>query len=242
MGAKQSERAGITYLSLKAKTSDTDGTPFFGINEKVGELWTITKKFDAVDGHLTKISHSTYEYEGQTKYKVSMRLVDEDGTVTMLEGNFNNLSYSILNAIAGCDNPDLLDINLWLGKAKVDMNTGKEGKRYPSAKVKNNGADTKWKYEPSDLPRPIAEKFKGKTVMDDSDVIKFWCNVIDNEISPKLKDFTPTKAKEELPEKSAKIQPNVNAERSQSSGGDEIPVRRDYTPLEEMPTDDGLPF
>lgn len=184
MGASNSEQSRTNYFSLKAKTSDTDPTPFFGKNTKTGNGWEITEKYDSMDGNLTDIEYSTYVYEGETKHKCKLILNDNDGTRNSVESNFNNLLYSLLNSLASCE-PGFINMNLSLGKAKII--DGKEGKRYPSIWVKNNGEEVKWKYGAEQLPRPEKIKAGSKTVLDDTKVIEFWTKVIDNEIKPKLK-------------------------------------------------------
>lgn len=181
MGAKNSTKSSATYLKLKAKTSDSDPTPYFGRNEKKDGEWTITDHYNSVDGTLIDISHETYEYEHEEKNKVQMVLQDKDGSLTIVEGNFSNLMYGILNSLAGCEKPGFIDINVWLGAQKE----GSE-KRYPSAAMTNDGEKAGWKYEYASLPKPNKVTVGKKTVTDDSEVIEFWRGVIDNEIKPKL--------------------------------------------------------
>lgn len=188
MGAHNSEHSQMNFYNLKAKTSDTDPSPFFGKNTKTGNGWEITEKYDSMNGNLAGIEHSTYEYEGETKHKCKLILKDADGTKNSVESNFNNLLYSLLNSLANCE-PGFIAMNLSLGKAKII--DGKEGKRYPSIWLKNNGEEVKWKYSADQLPRPEKIKAGSKTVLDDTKVIEFWKNVI-SEIKPKLKDKAKT--------------------------------------------------
>jgi len=194
MGAKNSQgENNITYLKLRAKTSDTDPTPFFGKNEKQGDHYAITEKFDSVDGHLVEITHESYEFEGDKKFKCKMKLRDEDGSITVLEANFNNLLYGIINALAGCT-PDLIDLKVYLGKGKDG------GKQYPGVVIKNNGEQIKWAYNWNDLPK--AEKVPigntGKTYLDDSNVIKFWQGEIEK-INSVLKKEQPKTNTQQAP-------------------------------------------
>lgn len=192
MGAKNSTNENITYLKLRAKTSDTDPTPFFGKNEKKGGSYEITEKFDSVDGYLIEITHESYEFEGEKKQKCKMKLKDADGSLTVLESNFNNLLYGILNSIASCGplNPlGFIDMKVYLGKGKDG------GKQYPGVFVKNNGEQIKWLYKWEELPK--AEKVPigntGKTYLDDSNVIKFWQGEIEK-INAVLKPGQQAKA------------------------------------------------
>ena len=183
-----------TYLKLRAKTSETDGTPFFGKAEKKGDAWELTEKYSWVSGHLEEVKHETYTYEGETKDKVVMILVDPDGSKTHIEANYNSLTYSILNSLASFS-PREVRIEVWLGKAKVI--DGKQGKQYPSAAVKVEGADRiGWKYTFNDIPKATEEVYKGKKIKDESNVIKFWTNVIEKEIAPKLVPFEKGKVTE----------------------------------------------
>ena len=184
MGAHNSTQSQTSFFALKAKTSDSDPTAFFGKNSKVGGQWTITERFNSFNGNLIDIKHSTYEYEGQTKYKCELIMKDNDGTQNILSANYSNLLYSLLNSLASCE-PEYIEMNLSLGKAKVI--DGKEGKRFPSIWLKNNGEEIKWKYEVADQPKADKVKVGGKIVSDDTKVIDFWTEVIDNEIKPKLK-------------------------------------------------------
>lgn len=182
MGASNSEQSKTNFYALKAKTSDQDPAAYFGHNTKQGDSWAITEKFNTFSGHLTDIKHSTYQYEGETKNKVEFTLKDADGTTNILSANFSNLTYSLLNSLAGC-NPEKIEMNLSLGKAKVI--DGKMGKQYPSIWVKNNGEEVKWKYEFAAIPKATDVKVGNKTVKDDTKVVEFWIKVI-NEIKPKL--------------------------------------------------------
>lgn len=184
MGASITAEKRTNFYSLKAKTSEVDPTPFFGKNEKTNNGWEVTDKFNAMDGYLTKIEHSSYEHLGETKTKLKMTLNDADGTVNSLESNFNNLVYSLLNSLLGCENINFIEMNVWLGKSKVGMD-GKESKRYPSIAVKNNGVEAKWFLEYAKTPKPAKVTVGKKTVTDDSEVIEFWKKKID-EINGKL--------------------------------------------------------
>jgi len=184
MGAKNSEQSSITYLKLKAKTSDTDPTPYIGQNEKTGNGWAITKTFNSVDGELEEITSETYEYEGEQKNKCKMKLRDKDGSITILESNFNNMLYSILNSLAGSPTIGFINIDVWLGKSKGDTD-----KRYAQCAVKNNGEKTAWLYDWQNVPKPRKVLVPGtkKTVTDDTAVVDFWNGVI-KDISEKLKN------------------------------------------------------
>jgi len=192
MGAYNDERSNRAYYSLKAKTSDTDPTPYIGKSEKQGDSWSIAHKYNAIVGWLFDIKHGTYEYEGQVKNKVELFFTDHDEKQFVLSANFNSLTYSLLNSLASCHNPGpgWVDINVWLGKAKVT--NGVAGKQYPSVALKNNGQKVKWAYLIDEIPKATKETYKGNVIIDDSAVIKFWVHVIDNDIKPRLKPFTPT--------------------------------------------------
>lgn len=224
MGVKNSNQSMTTFVSLKAKTSDTDPSPYFGKNEKKGDAWEITEKFNSVDGHLRDIGYKSYEYEGQTKYKCVMKLVDPDGSVTQLETGFNNLLYGILNSMRG-SKLDFIEIQVWLGKAKE---VG--AKRYPSGKVLNNGTQLEWQVAHDQLPRPEKIKVKNTVVMDDSEVIEYWKKVIDNEIKPNLsKDPV-------VQERSGEMPPNANTGKSEAE--------YEHTAADAPPSDEeeNLPF
>lgn len=188
MGLKDSDHKSVTYVTLKAKTSESDATPYFGRQEKTASGWEVVGKYNAIDGHFRGIEYSSYEYEGATKWKCKMKFVDPDGTVTQLESNFNNLLYSLLNSMRGQD-LDFVEFQVWLGKAKIE--NGKEGKRYPSAKVINNKLDLGWQVDYKELPRPNKVKVGNTVVMDDSEVVEYWKEVINKEIKPNIKDTPP---------------------------------------------------
>lgn len=173
MGAKNTQTKRITFLSLKSKTSDTDPTPYFGKQEKKGDSWQITEKFNSVDGYLKSIKHSSYEYEGETKYKCTIEFQDESGEVTVVGCNFNNLLYSILNSLAGIDFLGLVDIRVYSKNAKDG------GKVFASAYVQNDGKKTDWKYSYETVPKSEKVKVGNKTVTDDTKVVAFWQKEID---------------------------------------------------------------
>lgn len=182
---------------MKAKTSDSDPTPYIGKSTKTGDKkWEITEKFNSIDGKLIAIRHLTYENEKTEgiKNKIELKLQDEDGTINMLSSNFNNLAYGLINSLANC-NPDKIDISVWLGKARES-----DDKKFPSIGLKNNGEIVKWKYTWDQQPHPEKVPFKGKTIIDDTEVIAFWINVIDLEIAPKLKSWETQETPANKPE------------------------------------------
>lgn len=215
MGAYNAESKKTVFFALKAKTSDTDPTPFFGRVTKVNDQWVVTDKFNAISGRLVKIEHSTYEFEQQTKHKVQLHLMDADGTENILGANFSYIVYSLLNSLAACEDPlpvpENIDLRVYLGKAKVV--DGKAGKQYPGISIKNNGLEIKWKWQWDNQPHPEVVEFKGKKIVDDENVINFWKNVIDNVIKPKLKSPEPQ------PEQAAESNPVFDG----GAGKDDMP-------------------
>ncbi|KKQ95362.1 MAG: hypothetical protein UT21_C0006G0034 [Candidatus Woesebacteria bacterium GW2011_GWA1_39_11b] len=185
MAAYNADRKKLSFFALKAKTSDTDPSPYFGLNTNDGNGWKITDKFNSIKGHLVGIAHSTYEYEGQTKNKMELRLQDDDGAMNVVGANFSYLVYSLLNSLASIEKPDLIDMRVYLAKAKVSE--GKTGKQFPGIVIKNNNQDVKWKYQYDELPKAEEIEFKGKKIYDDEKVIAFWKDVIENQIKPKLR-------------------------------------------------------
>jgi len=194
MGAHNSEGSMTNFYTLKAKSSDTDPTAFFGKNTKINGTWGISEKFNSFNGNLVDIKHSTYEYEGQTKHKAELTFKDKDGTKNVLSANYSNLLYSLLNSLASCE-PEFIEMNLSLGKAKVI--DGKAGKQFPSIWAKNNGEKIEWKYKFEDQPKGDKVKVGTQTVTDDSKVVEFWSKVIDTEIKPKLKAEAKNAEKQE---------------------------------------------
>ena len=168
MGAKNSTQSNITYLKLRSKTSESDPTPFFGRNEKKGDAWVLTETFNTVDGRLVSIESDSYEYEGEKKWKCKMKFTDPDGSQTMVESNFNNLLYSLINSLLSAESYDDVLIQVWLGKGKEG------GKQYPNCGLVINGEKVGWKIAWEDQPKPTSEMFKGKKITDDTNVITFW--------------------------------------------------------------------
>lgn len=175
MGAKNTGYAGSkTFLKLKAKTSDTDPSPKFFKSEKQGDTWAVVDSFNAIDGELTSIQHTTYEYEGKTKDKCIMVFKDPDGSETNVDANFSGLLYTILNSLCSLTNFDGIEISVWLGKAKE-----LGGKQYPSAGLKQYDERVGWAYKYEVLPKPKVEEYKGHKITDDTEVIAFWKDRID---------------------------------------------------------------
>lgn len=188
MGAKNTGYAGSkTFLKLKAKTSDTDPSPKFFKSEKQGDAWVVTDSFNAIDGELTNIEHTTYEYQGQVKDKCLMNFKDPDGSETNVDANFSGLLYTILNSFCNLTKFKGLEVSVWLGKAK-------EGKQWPSAGVKQYDEKVGWAYQYEVLPKVSTEVYKGQTIKDDTEVIAFWKERIEA-IQRKIKE-----AKESEPE------------------------------------------
>lgn len=196
MAVYNSERKQTTFVKMKAKTSDTDLTPIFGVLEKSGDSWVIGKVCNAISGELTEITHKTYEYEGEEKNSCRMKFVDPDGSANLVESGFNNLLYNVLNILAFKNDGNIV---IELGLSKPDANN----KRYARAYITINGEKSDWKYKDKEIPRPSVQKVqvgkgKAKEVRDDSEVIEFWKQVIEN-INNELKTLPAKNAPEEKP-------------------------------------------
>lgn len=217
MGAKNQTGTRKTFFSLKAKTSDSDPTPYIGRQEKGDAGWHIAEKFNAIEGRLVSIAHSSYEYQGEQKTKIIIGL--DDGNEEMsLEGNFNSLVYSILNSLAGTNNLGNIEINVWLSKELVN------GKNFPKCAVKNDGDKTTWKYDWNNVPKAKDVKVGNKTYKDDSDVVEFW--------------------KKEVEGIAARIKVAAPAETSQPTNEPESVMQKDDDFLADLDKDSGdlLPF
>lgn len=179
MGASNKSGSNKRFYTLKAKTSDKDPKPFIGLQVKQNDKWGIGETYNNLQGEIISLTHSSYEFEGETKNKFIMTLRDKEGDM-QLEGNFNSLAYSLFNSLAGTNNLGDIEISVWLDKEI------REGKQYPKLGVKNNGGKTTWKYDwANDIPKPEKVKVGAKTVTDDSKVVEFWKKVVE-EIGMKL--------------------------------------------------------
>jgi hypothetical protein len=202
MGATNDSYGGNkTFLKLKAKTSETDPKPGFFKSEKRGDTWITTESFNAVTGELVKIQHTEYEYEGQKKPKCIMLFRDPDGSETQVDANFSGLLYSILNPMCNLAVFDGLKISVWLGKPRDN------GKQWPSAGLTQHEEKVEWMYKPEVLPKVASEVYKGQVIKDDSEVVEFWKNRIE-EINQKAQAWVQNPAKKDAAEKKEWVNTN----------------------------------
>lgn len=151
---------GVTFVALKAKTSDTDKTPFFGINEKVDGEWKIKETFKHFNGLMKDIDLSSYPWENQVVDTVKMTF-DDVGQKYVVEAGLNTgIMRSLLNSLCNCEK---------IGEVSMDLYLNKEG--YASIAIKNSDERTDWKYKKEDFP--VVQKNKKGVVIDDEAYIEF---------------------------------------------------------------------
>jgi hypothetical protein len=196
------ENSGYKYLGLKAKTSDVDPTPYFGLREKdeKGE-WVVSQKFSFVEGYLTSIENSSYEYKGQQRPTVRLKIEDAHETY-MIDCSLNtNIMKNMLNSLLG--SKDRLS-----GRVKISVyaKKGKGSDRvFANSFITIDGNNTDWAYQPDQFPAiETAKNKKGESiVVDDSDYLAFLQNMVTQiqEALPKKATATaaPVAAMEEAP-------------------------------------------
>lgn len=168
-----------TFVKLKID-KDTD-TPFFYRMEKKGEAWVETDTYTKAEGFLKGIKVETYTWEGKEKLsmKITLQEANSDSSIIISAG-FNNMTRSMLNAIAGCDAIGLIELKA--------AKWGKGEKKYPCVFVQNNGQKTSWKYKIDEIPQVEQIKNKKGDVVsfDDTETNIFFKNLIEIDINPKI--------------------------------------------------------
>lgn len=168
-----STNAGAKYIALKAKTSETDPTPYFGLKTKSGDKYEISEKFTFVEGVLEEMKTKQYTWEKQLIDVVTIKMRDAD-EVYFVEGNLSSsLMRNILNSILGTKEKlnGRVHIDLGLQKAKEG-----ETKRYAASWVKIDGENTTWAYKYDEFPK--IEKNKKGVIIDDEAYMEFMRKMV----------------------------------------------------------------
>lgn len=183
MGASNSNSKKVTFFSLKAKV-DATNKPFFGKSEKVNEKWQITDTFDTISGFLIGAEIVVKEFEGAKQNIFKLKF--EDGEDNMqVEMTHNNLTYSIINTLAGLtDTFSKIEIQVW--------RNDKDGKFFGNASIKFGNEKMQWSFAPATAPKkePVTDKKgqpimqNGKQLYDATELKAFYENVFISKVIP----------------------------------------------------------
>ena len=193
------ERLAKNRLNRKEKKllSNTNNTMWFGTTSSNNAYWIkirglkkgepeayfeVKKGEDLqtasyVEGHITKLEASGYEFEGKFRNTFNLTLQDDEGSY-ILQSAFTNIGRTILNSLAGAEQ---------LGDIKLSLYINKKG--FKSVWVENNGERTEWKY-PIDEQMDMVEEVKNKAgevlQKDYSALEQFYIDTVIPKIANKL--------------------------------------------------------
>jgi hypothetical protein len=202
-GLKKGETAHIQF-----KTRDPeDETKFIDEGHESG-----------ISGKLVGVVDKSYKHEDNEVAQGQLILEDEEeGEVYFFSFGISMVGVNIINSIAGCNEPGVIDISVW-----NDKETG-----YAKVFVRNNGEKTEWAYDWKDeLSTKIkytetTKRGKPFTERDDWELKQFM-----------LKDVLMTEIAEKLPKREKAEGPVVAQQESAT--------QQETPPSEEE--DDKLPF
>jgi len=124
-----------------------------------------------------------------------IHLIDENGEYILQLPYSSGYSASFLKALPNLDPMQPVTITPSL---KIEGD-----KKRTSLFLNQNGTALKWAYtkdNPNGLPQLMQIKVKGKTTWDDSDIMEFLENMVNNEFLPKIKGNNPIENEmEEVP-------------------------------------------
>lgn len=123
----------------------------------------------AFAGHIRGVEYKEDEYQGEKIHRLHLTFRDHNGAEEILQcGLLASAGKSILNTIAGTDNPDHLEIAPYINTVG--------DKEYVNVYIKVNGQKGEWKYSPrDDFPRAVEVTLpSGKKVKDDANVLPFF--------------------------------------------------------------------
>ncbi len=185
MGAKNdtSKNGSVEFFKLKEDKADGSKTKNqfrFYKQTKEGDSWKDGETFNVMEGHLTGIKPSSYEWQGKQKETIEFELTDSDGIKSYITmGLDTNVAKQILNTLAGEDS---------LGELRFECGSPKEFNKtmYPTLYIKNNGQKTSWKFSKEKGNDQLIPKITNATDEDQNKIRKgvkanldFWKNVIE---------------------------------------------------------------
>jgi hypothetical protein len=168
-----SESKKTTYVKMFSREPGTkDANAFFGISEKVDGQWKTTKRFDTLEGYLDSISVGEFVFDGKSNKTVKMVFTSADGERVQVESTFTLLAYSTINSLAGCDYTKRIKLKLYV-RTRKDT-----GDKNAAIFIECDGVRADWKYTPDELPKIVKVMVGKKEVIDDSEVVEFYENLI----------------------------------------------------------------
>lgn len=174
----------IKTIYYKAANVKTDRPNFEKYMGKDREPQTV----DWVSGILYKIERSEFEFEGNINQKINYYLSNEDGSETKSIScgwpTFYNKDF--LNRLSNLDKISAIKMLLW---SSHDDNTNKD---YTRGSIHNLSEDgnpgiVKTRFPSSEIPAKKEIKVGKKTVYDDEDQDKFYAELLEKHVKPKLK-------------------------------------------------------
>lgn len=184
MGASNNESTGMNVIFFKFKEDKADNSKTknqlrFYKQVKNGESWADGPSFSSMDGYLTDIETSSYEWQGKTKDTLKFTLTDTAGIKNVINlGLDSNIAKQLLNTFVGEEK---------LGEIKIECGEAKEhkGKYYPTMYVKNNGQKTTWKFSKANNNMDQVPEVVSKTDEDGNNIrtgvkanLDFWKAVV----------------------------------------------------------------
>lgn len=240
-GLSNGTGANLKFVSIKSLDTE-DNRFFFCVNEKKDGHWQVTDKYTNLTGKLLHIEFGTYEYNNDKIPQVAFYFdIGQEQPIVKAEGNMNIITRSMLNTFLSAVPYLNEDIRVSFYKNKSGYNSlymcrdNEQGE---------NGGRLGWKFSSDEFPRIEKAQIGGKTVMDDSEVNRFFAKWIKAEVTPKLPGLPDTSSRPPSdplpPEEPQKPKRDIMG-RSVHNDTPSTPPR---TKLPQLPDDeeDDLPF
>lgn len=226
----------MKFVSFRQDKSDKEF--YFMLHEKQGESWIVTEKHKQFVGSLLNVEFGSYEYGGEKVQTIAF-FFDADGTTFKIECNWNVLTRSIINTMASV--PDAIKEG-----RQFLIRTWNDG-NYNKVFVKFNDSEDRldWLVPVKDQPEIKRATFGGKTMIDDTDVNRFFSKIVKEKIMPVCPGLPERKDDGQDQE-----QGKPAAAKPKETQWPEVPTIKDSfdkekvvtQPSTDLPDDDDLPF
>lgn len=156
------------------------------VNIKMGKFVTKTREgvveeYDNLTGNLVGIEFADKEVNSQPYVQLALIVMDGNDTYELQMRYDSGYGRGFCNTIPNAD----LTKPITFSAAYSE----KDGKKISSLFLSQFGKALKWKYtkeHPNGLPPMESAKFKGQTMWDNSAQLRFWKDMIEQEIKPFL--------------------------------------------------------
>jgi len=183
-------------------------------------------EFTNYQGRLTGIKFDDYEWNGDLVEQVIFIFTEDDGTETWIKTGYTGVMRSIVNSLADKDLGGIVSFSLY-SKTKND-------KERAYVHVEIDGFRADWKYEIDEMPEMEQKTVNRKKVWDSVKLDEFIKKVIQEEIIPNIKEFTPELSSEPKENEDESLVDQVRKEKKERKASEKTTQPDD--------SEDDLPF